>query len=81
MSTLKTKFVPLAWVRLLPEKILEVTQAHDELCKIVEEAERLELEAAVLRQKAYLKSLAVEATARKHWTVELIDRLRTACAN
>ncbi|PLX77034.1 MAG: hypothetical protein C0607_02830 [Azoarcus sp.] len=66
----------VAWVALLPEVGDPILSRRAAIIKMVDEAAKLEAQAAELRSQAYFASLSLEADARRLWADEEIQRAK-----
>lgn len=66
----------MSWGDLLPESSQELKAMRDKVRETLAEADELAARAAKLREKAYFEALNVEATARRTWTDEAIERAK-----
>lgn len=63
----------MTWVTLLPEVGEPILKQREAVIKTMDEAAKLEAQAAELRGRAYFAALSLEADARRLWTDEEIQ--------
>lgn len=66
----------MTWVTLLPEVGEPILNKREAVIKTMDDAAKLEAQAAELRGRAYFAALSLEADARRLWTDEEIQKAK-----